>query len=271
MFSSGDFSKVSNLSIKALRLYHEAGILIPKLVDKDTGYRYYDFDNVERARVIVLLRQMMFSVEDIKTLFKRCNDDMDALAFLESQRTELESKIREMKQAKSVLDKIVDSERRALTLIKSQTFKIEEKILPSVVMAAIRIKGSYPEIGKIFSQLVRSAGGSLAGKPFGLFYDTEYKESDADFEGCFPVKSKVNKEGISFRELVGGRAITLVHPGPYENIGRSYAKVHSYINEHGYQARTPTREIYIKGPGAIFKGNPNNYLTEIQMPIDGSL
>jgi hypothetical protein len=29
----------------------------------------------------------------------------------------------------------------------------------------------------------------------------------------------------------------------------------------------PTREVYVKGPGLIFKGNPKNYLTEIQLPF----
>ena len=29
----------------------------------------------------------------------------------------------------------------------------------------------------------------------------------------------------------------------------------------------PTREVYVKGPGPIFKGNPKNYLTEIQLPF----
>ena len=29
----------------------------------------------------------------------------------------------------------------------------------------------------------------------------------------------------------------------------------------------PTREVYLKGPGLIFKGNPNRYLTEIQLPL----
>jgi hypothetical protein len=27
------------------------------------------------------------------------------------------------------------------------------------------------------------------------------------------------------------------------------------------------REVYVKGPGLIFKGNPKNYLTEIQLPF----
>ena len=29
----------------------------------------------------------------------------------------------------------------------------------------------------------------------------------------------------------------------------------------------PTREVYVKGPGLIFKGNPKNYLMEIQLPF----
>ncbi len=32
----------------------------------------------------------------------------------------------------------------------------------------------------------------------------------------------------------------------------------------------PTREVYLKGPGIIFKGNPKNYLTEIQLPLGAS-
>jgi len=268
MFSSGEFSKLSNLSIKALRLYHEAGILVPKVVDKETGYRYYDFDNVERARIIVLLRQMMFSVDEIKSLLQRCDDDMDALSFLESQRTQLENKIREMKQAKASLDRIVENEREALKLINSRTFKIEEKTLPSIKMVGLRMKGSYSDIGKAFSKIGRYAGFPMTGKPFGLFYDDEYKEVDADFEGCFPVKSLKAAEDVSFRELPGGRFVSLVYQGPYDNAGRYYAKVHDYMNERGYRTLSPSREIYLKGPGMIFRGNPKNYLTEIQMPFE---
>jgi hypothetical protein len=30
----------------------------------------------------------------------------------------------------------------------------------------------------------------------------------------------------------------------------------------------PTREVYHKGPGMIFRRNPKTYLTEIQIPIE---
>jgi effector-binding domain-containing protein len=43
--------------------------------------------------------------------------------------------------------------------------------------------------------------------------------------------------------------------------------VFDYLREKGYTATLPTREIYLKGPGMIFKGNPKKYLTEIQVVI----
>ncbi len=74
-------------------------------------------------------------------------------------------------------------------------------------------------------------------------------------------------EGISIRELPGGRCVSLLHKGAYEELGRSYAKILTHIKEKGYEIVMPTREVYVKGPGMIFKGNPKNYLTEIQMLI----
>ena len=39
------------------RFYHEKGILLPSSVDETTGYRFYDADKIEKARVIRQLRQ----------------------------------------------------------------------------------------------------------------------------------------------------------------------------------------------------------------------
>ena len=58
-----------------------------------------------------------------------------------------------------------------------------------------------------------------------------------------------------------------MHQGPYETLGRSYQRVLEYIKTQGHETQLPTREVYIKGPGMIFKGNPKKYLTEIQIPI----
>jgi hypothetical protein len=43
-----------------------------------------------------------------------------------------------------------------------------------------------------------------------------------------------------------------------------------YVRDKGYAVQVPTREVYHKGPGMIFRGNPKNYLTEVQLLIDES-
>ncbi|GIE82066.1 hypothetical protein Aph02nite_80160 [Actinoplanes philippinensis] len=37
----GRFSRMSRLSIKALRFYAEQGLIVPAWVDPSSGYRYY--------------------------------------------------------------------------------------------------------------------------------------------------------------------------------------------------------------------------------------
>jgi effector-binding domain-containing protein len=100
-----------------------------------------------------------------------------------------------------------------------------------------------------------------------LYYDGEFRDEDADFEPCMPVRKLVRADGIDVRELPGGRCVALVHRGAYNELGRSYERLIKYVKEQGYAMQLPTREVYLKGPGMIFKGNPKKYLTEIQILI----
>jgi effector-binding domain-containing protein len=131
------------------------------------------------------------------------------------------------------------------------------------------MKGKYSDCGKGFAQLGKAIGRYLCGKPLCLYYDGEFREDDADFEPCFPVRQQIEVAGVSVRTLPAGRCLALVHRGPYDQLGRSYAKILKQANERKMKIALPTREVYVKGPGMIFRGNPNSYLTEIQLPIAG--
>ena len=72
------------------------------------------------------------------------------------------------------------------------------------------------------------------------------------------------------RELPGGTCVSLMHLGPYSRLRTSYARILKYIADKGYGTIIPSREVYHKGPGMIFKGNPEKYLTEIQFFVDRS-
>jgi DNA-binding transcriptional MerR regulator len=66
--SIGEFARRSRLSLKALRLYDERGVLVPSRVDQASGYRYYDPAQLEEARVVVMMRELQLPLAAIKEL-----------------------------------------------------------------------------------------------------------------------------------------------------------------------------------------------------------
>ncbi len=266
-FSIGDFSKVSGIPPKTLRFYHDKGILIPAAIDQETGYRFYDGRSLERAQVIVALRTLDFSLDEISTVLAEGQDDEDILAHLELRKSAIAQEIKRHRDMIGIIDSIVAKERESRRFMDQSPFRLEEKRIEPSLVAGIRSKGRYRECGPTFGILGRKLGRHIAGKPMCLYYDAEYREDDADFEPCFPVASGLKGDGFEVHELAGGDCITLCHAGPYEELGRSYAKLIGHAEQNGYSLALPSREIYIKGPGMIFKGKPRNYVTEIQAII----
>lgn len=263
-FSIGEFSRITALSIKSLRLYHEKGLLVPAEVDTSSGYRFYDEKNYEVAKSIKILKEYEFSLAEIKEILAECDDEADILAHLQKKLQTIRNEISRYKEISCSIELTIQAERES-AMKTDVKFEIEEKELDIMLIAGYRMQGKYDEAGEGFKLLGKKFGRFINGKPLTLYFDGEYKEEDADFETCFPVRKGKKIDGISVRELKGGKAVTLIHQGPYENLSDSYKKLFSYIHEKGYKTILPTREVYLKGPGMIFKGNANNYLTEIQI------
>lgn len=66
--SIGEFARRSRLSLKALRLYDELGVLVPSRVDQASGYRYYDTAQLDEARLVVMMRQLQLPLAAVKEL-----------------------------------------------------------------------------------------------------------------------------------------------------------------------------------------------------------
>ena len=265
MFSIGEFSKVSGLTIKTLRFYHERGVLVPASVDVDSGYRYYDQRNLDTAWTIVSLRKYGFGLDEIAEILRDHADEADIVDFLQRRKNALSDRIKQDRELVARLDAILRREMEARERAGKTAFEIEEKRLDPVVVAGVRMQGKYETCGQGFAQLGRSLGRYICGPPFCLYYDDEYREDDANFEPCVPVRKAPQVAGVSIRELAGGRCLALPHRGPYDELGRSYQRLIRFAKERGYELKLPSREVYLKGPGMIFKGNPKKYLTEIQI------
>ncbi len=265
LLSIGEFSKATALTIKTLRHYHERGLLLPSSVDPQSGYRYYGEDRLERARIIKALRALDFSLDDIVQILQACDDDADALEFLERRRAAIEAQLTRLGKLQRTLDRIIQKERDARAHLERQG-EIEEKVVPAVLIAGVRMRGAFELSKSGFQRLGRHFGLQLAGKPGMLIYDEDYREEDADFEVLFPIKRRASEPaGISVRTLEGGACLSLVHQGPYDRISGTYARLFQAMRARSLRPAVPSREVYIKGPGMLFKGNPKRYLTEVQV------
>ncbi len=189
-YSIGEFSQVTGLSVKTLRFYHERGILIPSSVDEATGYRFYDAAKVEKARVIMRLRQMEFSIEDIAAVLGECSDEADILNYLERQKNVLQQRIQEDRDIVRSFNEIIAKEKSARQILETGNFAVEEKTFAPLLIASIRMKGKYPDIGAGFARLGKAVGRHICGKPLCLYYDGEYREDDATSSRAFPSAGK---------------------------------------------------------------------------------
>lgn len=66
LYKIGDFSKLTNLSIRTLRYYDDIDLFKPKEIDLFTNYRYYSSDQLEDLKIIKDLQDVGFTLEEIK-------------------------------------------------------------------------------------------------------------------------------------------------------------------------------------------------------------
>lgn len=267
MFTIGEFSKITGMTVKTLRYYHEEGLLVPTQVDPQSGYRYYDAGKVELARILGYLRALDMPLAEIRELLAHAEDEARLLDALERQKAAIEARVRRYRKVVRSLDQFIADARQTQDVLAQAGDDVCEKDLPPMLVAGIRMRGRYSDCGKGFARLGRAFGRYICGQPLLLLYDDEYREEDADFEPCMPIRQAKTVDGIHVRELPAIRCATLLHKGPYDAVGPTYARIFRHLRANGLAPAAPCREVYIKGPGMIFKGNPKNYLTEIQVPV----
>lgn len=66
LYRIGEVSKICEIPIKTLRYYEEEKLISPVKVDIYTGYRYYDDNNIEHIYRVKLLKNLGFSIKEIR-------------------------------------------------------------------------------------------------------------------------------------------------------------------------------------------------------------
>ncbi|QQO09596.1 MerR family transcriptional regulator [Breznakiella homolactica] len=265
MYRISDFSKITSLTVKTLRYYDEEGILSPSYRDGANGYRYYNEKDFTRAGLVTFLRSLDFSISEMKEVLADCETDEDLSYFLREKKKQVMGNIA---REQMIIDKIEQFARPAAPVTGLTEYTVELGTADPVLVASVRYTGAYANTGDYFSILYKAVKGNGAGVPFNLHYNDEYAE-EAEIEVCLPIRRHIRGDGIQVRTLPAVRkVIRTVHRGPYSTINLAYKALLDYAGEHSLTCAVPSREYYLKGPGMLFRGNENKYVTEILIPVE---
>lgn len=259
IYKIGQFSKITMLTVKTLRYYHEKGLLVPIGVSDENNYRHYSESQIETAKLIKMLKTYEFTINEILEILENSQDASDIQAYLDEKYELFEQEIQRYESLKKEIKSYIHP--KEVTIMNDaliERIQIEDKRIISVTY-----KGRYQDVGQYMGILFKAAGSSVAGKPFCIYHDMEYRE-EATIEVCVEVKKEINKTGVDFKMLKGGSGVSIIHTGSYDNLGDTYKAITDYMNENNLVSDIPSREIYLKGPGMLLKGNPAKYKTEIQ-------
>jgi DNA-binding transcriptional MerR regulator len=282
MLKIGDFSKLSQVSVKALRYYDEIGLLKPAQVDRFTGYRYYSADQLPRLNRLLALKDLGFSLEQIAELLDEELSPVQVRGMLRLKQAEIQQRVQE-EQAQ--LGRVEARLRYIEQEGKMPTYDvILKKIEPQLVAAIRDVIPTYADQGQLWGELdayltrhkVNPIGACLT-----FYYDTEYKERDVDLEVCEPIAGSLGSEGqVTVRELPGMETMAcLLHHGNFDTISQTYQALISWIEANGYHIAGPNREVYLRAvvdlsgsgveyPADYLTDNPDDRLTEIQFPVE---
>ncbi len=262
MYKISEFSKITGLTVKALRYYDEQCLLTPSYRCKETSYRFYNDSDFNRAILIKLLRTLDFSISEIRDVLFNYESEDDLYFYLREKQNMIKQSIL------SECEKLEKIERYLIPAkinITSFQHDIVLKEIKAVNVIALRFTGKYSDLDKYIPLLYEIAKDDCAGNHFNCYYDDECKE-EADIEVCLPVKRQICNTAVVYKTIPAIKAISTIHTGSYENLNFAYKSLFQYANVHSIKLLAPSREIYIKGPGKVFRGNADKYVTEILLP-----
>jgi DNA-binding transcriptional MerR regulator len=270
MFAIGEFARHGRVSVRMLRHYDALGLLRPAQVDPATGYRSYAAGQLADLNRIVALKDLGFSLEQVRTMIVDEISPTELRALLTIRRAELESTVAEsyarLAQVESRLRGIEADLPTADVVIKE---------LPAVRLVGLTTTAASftPEdITGVVHPLCAELGRRLpdaavrpAGRLTCLYERSRQSEDEVVVRATVPaaVDAGGNLNGLAVIDLPAMRAATLVHRGPIDQVLPTWQALARWIDDNGHRSGEPARELYLDCPD-----DPTGWVTELQEPIE---
>lgn len=263
MFKIGEFSKLSNTTIRALHYYEEKGLLIPHVINPETNYRYYSAEQLRTINKIKLLQEMGMSLDTISEILSV--QDLSVLDYhYQLRQQELATELDSTKQKLSLLEKLQST----LTSGKKlENYNVTLKEFPKCKVMSLRKSiPTYDDESLLWQQLYQQSLDQkvkLTTPPAGMtiYHDLEFKEQDYDVE----VQSNVvgdhtNQNEVTYFERDSFTAATVTFNGSFDQMADVTEAIALWLETHHCLTNGVMFNIPIVSPA--HDPNPENWVTE---------
>lgn len=259
MLAIGEFSRLTHLSVRTLRRYHDADLLVPATVDDTTGYRYYGADQIPTAQVIHRLRELDVPLPDVRRILRTPDPDARA-ALVADHLARLEAELDRTRAAVVSLRRLLRPEPAPV--------RVELRAVPAAVVAAVEGEVRRDDVLPWYAGAMAELDATVedpTGVPGGL-YDNELFELDRGHVLVYrptsepPLRGRVHPVTLPAVELA-----VATHVGPHDDIEVTYGEVGTWVSSNALAVAGPVRETYLVGPRDT--ADASAWRTEIGWPV----
>jgi DNA-binding transcriptional MerR regulator/effector-binding domain-containing protein len=274
----GDFSRMSFLSVKTLRHYHDVGLLEPADVDPYTSYRRYSTDQLADAQVILRLRGFGMPLEEIRQVLQAPDVETRNAAII-SHLERMEARLAETRSAVQSLRQLLQADNEPLV--------VEHRHIDPTWALTVSTESSIQTGGPWLTSARRRLADVLAATglrrtgPDGSLYFAEFFTDGgfADLDeivtsrvvAYLPVDPGPGRSGeqlglgdeVVLEQLPAAEYAVTTHHGSCTELDRSYARLGTYVTERAIGVAGPIREHHLDPVDAPDEG----LRTEVCWPV----
>jgi DNA-binding transcriptional MerR regulator len=263
----GAFSRAATLSVKALRFYHEIGLLVPVAIDPSTGYRSYSAGQLLDAAVIRRLRDLGVGLDDIRTVLD-ARDPEVTRKVLDEQRAALETQVASLQDAidglqaghaaPALLTGVHERQEPARAVLEVEGRMTPDLLFPFLTRAANLLADAA------------TASGAVVTGTLGACYPTQI-DDEQDVQAFLPVADTrlldpaARAAGVRASTLPAVDAAVVVLHGSYELLEELYRELGAWVSARAEPGDGPVREHYLVSP--FDTDEPDQWRTEIVWPL----
>jgi DNA-binding transcriptional MerR regulator len=262
----GMFSRASSLSIKTLRAYHEAGIIVPAQVDPQTGYRAYTTDQLADASIVQRLRALDLPLQKVREVLHGRDPDLTR-RILASHHVTMQARLAETERIVAELQSGVAPVTHTPVHIRFEAASDTVRIAGEVTAAELGVwlGWAFDRLSTVLEHVGVAPAGPTAALYSAEIVDDgpEHVEAFIPVDGPFVVPDRERE--MSIGEVPAARVAVLVHAGDYDSLGDTYRALGAWVARNADHAGERVREWYVVGSSDV--DATTSYRTEIAWPI----